>query len=270
VQLKGKANELFSAKDYEGAASLYTKIVREFSQKAEPEFLRAVQCNRAACKIEIGDFQGAIPDLEEVIRTAPKNVSEAGSIALTQKAHYRLARCLFELGKLTDAMKEMDKYRDITGGHQAEAATSLRNKIIQATVARDGKVATELPSATNSRVLRYEVKVTGHPVSIVKNDIVPGSLCSMHPPEMPTKMFLAGLVKKYHDAIMQEKNWTCWNCPRKAVSLVHTPASYLHLAEPMVLDFAQPICVNGGECDKEARKMMDEEMRFAAAMGRRV
>jgi hypothetical protein len=216
---------------------------------------------------ELGDFQGAIPDLEEVIRTARKNVSAVGSIALTQKAHHRLARCLFELGKLTDAMKEMDKYRDITGGRQTEAATNLRNKIVQAIVARDGKVASELPSATDSRALRYEVKVAGHPVSIVKIDTVPGSLCSMYPPEMPTKVFLAELVKKHHDAIMQEKNWTCWNCPRKAVSLVHTPASYLHLAEPMVLDFAQPVCVNGGECDKEARNMMAEEMRFAAAKG---
>ena len=165
-------------------------------------------------------------------------------------------------------MKEMDTYRDITGGRQTEAATSLRNKIIQAIVARDGKVATELPSATNSRILRYEVKVTGHPVSIIKNDTVPSLLCSMHPPEVPTQIFLAELVKKYHDAIMQEKNWTCWNCPRKAVSLVHTPASYLHLEEPMVVDFAQPVCVNRGECDKEARKMMDEEMRSAAATGR--
>ena len=35
----------------------------------------------------------------------------------------------------------------------------------------------------------------------------------------------------------------------------------------MVADLAQPICVNGGEFDKEARKMMDEEMRYAAAKG---
>jgi hypothetical protein len=221
---------------------------------------------------KLGNFQGAIPDLEEVIQRAPQNSNASGSIALTQKAHHRLARCLFELGNLTDAMKEMDTYRDITGGRQTEAATILRNRIIQATVARGGKVATELPSssATNSRILRYEVQVTGHPVSIVKNDSVPILLCSMHPPELPTKIFLAELVKKHHDAIMQEKKWTCWNCPRKAVSLVHTPASYLHLEKPMVLDFSQPVCVNGGECDKEARKMMDEEMRSAAATRGRV
>jgi len=54
VHLKGIANELFSAKDYQGATSLYTKIIREFAQRAEPDFLRAVQCNRAACMIEIG------------------------------------------------------------------------------------------------------------------------------------------------------------------------------------------------------------------------
>ena len=217
---------------------------------------------------KLGDFQGVVPDLEEVIQKAPQNVNASRSIALTQKAHHRLARCLFELGQLTEAMKEMDTYRDITGGRQTEVAMSLRNKITQADAARDGKVATELASATNSRVLRYEVKVIGHPVSIIKNDTVPSSLCSMHPPEMPTKIFLAELVKKHHDAIMQEKRWTCWNCPRKAVSLVHTPASYLHLEEPMVVDLVQPVCVNGGECDKEARKMMDEEMRSTAAMGR--
>ena len=132
---------------------------------------------------------------------------------------------------------------------------------------KDGKVATELPSHTDSKVLRYEVKVVGHPVSIVKTDTVPRSLCSMYPPEMPTKIFLAQLVKRHHDAIMEEKNWTCWNCRKKAVSLVHTPMSYLHLEESMVVDFAQPVCINGGECDKEARKMMEEEMRFAKAGG---
>ena len=216
---------------------------------------------------KLGDFYGAVPDLEEVIQKPPQNVNASGSIALTQKAHHRLARCLFELGKLTEAMKEMDTYRDIIG-RQTEVAMSLRTKITQATAARDGKVATELASATNSRVLRYAVKVIGHPVSIIKNDTVPSSLCSVHPPEMPTKIFLAELVKKHHDAIMQEKRWTCWNCPRKAVSLVHTPVSYLHLEEPMVVDLVQLVCVNGGECDKEARKMMDEEMRSAAAIGR--
>ncbi|KIM47209.1 hypothetical protein M413DRAFT_440707 [Hebeloma cylindrosporum] len=269
VQLKGTANELFSAKNYEGASSLYTKIIRDFAERADPEFIRGVQCNRAACMIEMGDFQGAIPDLEEVIRKAPKEANSLKTIGLTQKAHHRLARCLFELGKLTDALKEMDRYRDIPGGGTTEAATTLRNRIIEAIVLRDeSRASTRVPSSGNSKVLRYEVKVTvpDQPsVSIVNYDTVALSLCTMHPPEMPTKMFLADLVKKYHESIMQERNWTCWNCRRKAVSLVHTPGSYLHLAEPMVVDFAQPVCVNGGECDKAARKMMDEERRFAAA-----
>jgi hypothetical protein len=191
----------------------------------------------------------------------------------------------------------MDRYRDITGGRPAEAESTLRNKIVTAIVARDEKVAADskvpfaptqtqnythprrssnktsprLPSdSTGGRVLRYEVKVStglSLPDTIVKIDTVPSSLCSMNPPGKPTKAFLAQLVNKHHDAILREKNWTCWNCPRRAVGLVHTPASYLHLAEPLVVDLVQPVCVNGGACEREARKLMDEEMRLAARRG---
>jgi len=191
----------------------------------------------------------------------------------------------------------MDIYRDITGGRPTGAESTLRNKIVMAIVARDEKVAAEskvpfaptqtqnyihsrrspnkpsrhVPSdSTGGRVLRYEVKISTGPSrldTIVKMDNVPSSLCSMHPPERSTKAFLAQLVNKHHEAILQQRNWMCWNCPKRAVGLVHTPASYLHLAEPLVVDFVQPVCINGGACDREARRVMDEEMRLAAKRG---
>ncbi|KDR73019.1 hypothetical protein GALMADRAFT_212979 [Galerina marginata CBS 339.88] len=130
---------------------------------------------------------------------------------------------------------------------------------VSSTPAKDSGSNTNRPT----RPLRYEIKVfvNNSLTGLVKYDQVPIALCSMHPPEVPTKMFLVQLVKKYDREIMDHQAWVCWNCSSPAVGMVHTPASYLHLEEPEVIDYAQPVCINGGPCDVEARKVMAEKMK---------
>ncbi|KAF8956239.1 hypothetical protein BDZ97DRAFT_1708414 [Flammula alnicola] len=277
LELKERANRLYSSKEYSAAASIYSMIINQFSKNGSPMFIKVIQCNRAACLIELGRYQDAIQDLQEVIRSN-LNIPEAE--AVIQKAHFRLARCLCELGRYGDAIKEMDKYRELVGGQPKESENGLRMKILLGLTAHDQTIPEQFispprarptpsqPTASgNTRQLRYEVKIFNVNPPIVRYDMVPISLCSPRPPEIPTKVFLAQLVKKYHDEIMSLQTWKCWICNKSAVSLVHTPASYLHQAEPKVVDFAQPVCVNGGQCEKEARQLMEEEMRKVAAGG---
>jgi hypothetical protein len=170
------------------------------------------------------------------------------------KAHFRLARCLCELRKYAEATKEMETYRDLVGGQPTPEETSLHARIL---------------NARNLRQVRYEINVFPEdepPVVIVKLDMAPIKLCAPHPPEVPTRKYVASLVKKYDSGVRKSHKWSCWNCPARAVGLVHTPSSYLHLSDPQVIDFAQPVCVNGGACDKAARAMMDYEMRLATSV----
>ncbi|KAF8234784.1 hypothetical protein L208DRAFT_1078451, partial [Tricholoma matsutake] len=76
-------------------------------------------------------------------------------------------------------------------------------------------------------------------------------------PEIPTKRFLADLVTKHDERLMAEREWTCWTCSKSASCTVHAPCSYLHLPNPMVMDF---VCVPGGACDRQAREFFETNM----------
>ena len=205
---------------------------------------------------------------------------EVGADRIAQKAHYRLARCLYEIGRLADALQALDVYQHIMDKNvPSEAESTLRSKILRAIVGRDENPSNPFPreehtTSTSSlkRAFLYEVKVhdsiaAGYTISYHYD--VPTILCTPNPPEVPTRLFLVQLVKKYHEDVMNRKAWVCWKCSAPAVSLVHTPASYLHMQQPIVVDYAQPVCQNGGICDRAAREMMKNEMRLVAELGKR-
>ncbi len=78
---------------------------------------------RTTPSLSVGRYQDAVPDLQEVIRVHV--VDTCDGLALTQKAHFRLARCYCELGRYGDAMQEMERYRVLIGGQPKLAETSL-------------------------------------------------------------------------------------------------------------------------------------------------
>ncbi|KAH9487439.1 hypothetical protein JR316_0001515 [Psilocybe cubensis] len=120
-------------------------------------------------------------------------------------------------------------------------------------------------ASTPTRPFRYEVRVFNQESPIIKEEVVPVALCVARPPEMETRRFLTSLVSKHDRDILNMQPRTCWNCDKQAIGLTHTPASWLHLSDPLVLDFVQPVCENGGACDQAARQMMYEEMTMATA-----
>lgn len=200
-----------------------------------------------------------------MLHSIPQGSHEAQSV--NQKAHFRFARCLFELKRFGEAIKEIDEYREVIGGRPTVAEKDLRSKILHAIMERDegcGMPPTVHPPTVPGRLLRYEVKVFNSTPTIILFDDIPGTLCSKNPPEIPSRLYAVELVTKYHNSILQQNEWLCWNCPAPAISLIHSPALYFHLPEPKIVDYAQPICEDGGSCDISARKMMAETMRLTA------
>lgn len=165
----------------------------------------------------------------------------------------------------------MDEYRHVMGGQPTDAEKGLRTKILHAIMERDegyrGQAAHVLAIAPG-RPLRYEVNVFNNESIIVLFDEIPDNLCSNYPREIPSRLYAVKLVTKYHNSILHGKEWRCWKCFSPAIGLIHSPALYLHLHEPKIVDYVQPICKDGGECDVAAQKMMAETMRLTADFNR--
>lgn len=189
------------------------------------------------------------------------------SKSITLKAHLRLARSLQGLGKLDKALAELDRFRALNGGVSQAAEVKTRSQILEQQAAQDRATNERIEGGPPMRSIRYDVRAGPFP-PIVINEQAPVVICGPNPPEMPAKMFLAALVKKHDPAIMRSRDWMCWNCEKKAASMVHTPCSYLHLADPFIVDYVQPICENRGQCEKEARDFIAQQMTDIARVGR--
>lgn len=189
------------------------------------------------------------------------------SKSITLKAHLRLARSLQGLGKFDKALAELDKFRALNGGVSQASEVKIRNQILEEQAAQDRATNERIEGGPPMRSVRYEVR-TGLFPPIVFDEQAPVVICGPNPPEIPTSMFLAALAKKHDLQIMRSRDWMCWNCEKKAASMVHTPCSYLHLADPCVVDFVQPVCKNRGQCEKEARDFIAQQMSDISRVGR--
>lgn len=175
-----------------------------------------------------------------------------------QKVYYRLARSYYCLEKYDEALKHLDSFRSANGS--ATTDTTLRVLILQGQV-RQNQVSSP---ANPMQPFEYTVRVLGanglQDSPLVFHGNAFQELCVTQPPQIESRAFLENLVKEHHDEIMGMRHWGCWKCPKQAVSILHNPMSWLHLAEPKVIDFALPICQNRGRCDSEGRKFVQDEM----------
>ncbi|KAJ3508368.1 hypothetical protein NLJ89_g5793 [Agrocybe chaxingu] len=284
--MKEEANDLYKRKSFTAALDLYSKILNNSelpNGDCMMEFLRTVRSNRAASYIALEQYTQAVEDLRHILSSAVHDASskpspDSPTATSTRKAHLRLARCFYELGKYEDAMKHLDAHRAFVGDRNVSEEKALRDKILKAQRNRQSG-----SSSTNEMTvpLKYVVKISQPTptADIELNETVPLSLCNTrNPPEIQAKELLVNLVKKHHAWLLKQGPlsggaWKCWSCGKRANGMVHTPASYLHAYlegnNAMVVDFVQPVCVDRGPCDREARKMMQEEMTMAANIGRR-
>ncbi|PPQ86595.1 hypothetical protein CVT24_007894 [Panaeolus cyanescens] len=131
---------------------------------------------------------------------------------------------------------------------------------------------TTMSSNVTTRPINYIVKVlstdmTGNYVpDITYTEVIPANIICPSPPEYESKVILAALSMKHHDEIMRQKSWRCWNCEKRATSMLHNPMGYLHkVDEPEVLDMVLGIC-SGGRCEAEGRRYFAVQMSMAQQM----
>lgn len=188
-----------------------------------------------------------------------------------RKAHFRQARCLFELGSSVLALAALDTYRDLVKGKVDEMEPVLRAKIMQGIL--EAKQSVE--SDKSLRPLRYEIFVDGQDKPLVKHTTVPSDLCCRIPPRDRGTAFLVRLMDTYEAPILnsfQPGDRKCWNCGKTATALAHTPRLHLHLPSeeggPLVRDYVRPICARHSECDglaKDGTKLVNGSMNGDAA-----
>lgn len=97
----------------------------------------------------------------------------------------------------------------------------------------------------------------------------PASICETHssyedgPDPDATGLFITSLIDRHHAEILNSRVWHCITCGNRATELLHSAVPLLSAGEgaapdfqPTVLDNAVPICRSGGQCDREAEKVV--------------
>ncbi|KAF5339367.1 hypothetical protein D9611_009766 [Ephemerocybe angulata] len=267
--IKAAGNQLFSKKEYAKAAETYTTIVEAFGQlpgTISVELIRTVLANRAACYLELHQYHKAVDDCLEILTKYPPTPTTPQLIM--QKVYFRLARSCYFLGRYDEALLHLDRYRRLNGTPHA-TETELRMHILE----KQANENQNQSPGNDMKPIEYEVLVIKgangmqHPPLVYKEEAYQ-ELCVPSPSAIQSKAFLVYLVQKHHDEIMGMQRWVCWQCPKGAVSISHNPMSYLNVPEPRVVDFALPVCENGGKCDREARAFFQHEMEMAQRVRR--
>ncbi|KII86279.1 hypothetical protein PLICRDRAFT_93739, partial [Plicaturopsis crispa FD-325 SS-3] len=126
--LKKAGNEYFAKQNYKKALESFSAAI-ERSEK-DTEIARVSKCNRAECYLKLSQPQPAQKDCEEVIAAEPSPETPT-SRKITLKAHFRLARCLKELGKQEDALIAVANYEKAGGAaeHIAQFCKDLEASI---------------------------------------------------------------------------------------------------------------------------------------------
>ena len=86
---------------------------------------------------------------------------------------------------------------------------------------------------------------------------IPSSLCrqitqSTAQEKTQVSALMLDLIKTHHNEVFQSRPWSCVECNRPAITLIHNAMSYLHLDKSQIIDFATPCCANK-LCDTQIR-----------------
>ncbi|KAK7019403.1 WD and tetratricopeptide repeat protein [Halocaridina rubra] len=125
--LKARANQAFAAEQYIIALQLYNLAAQLSPNSA------VIYSNRAAALMKRkweGDIYAALKDCFTALDIDPHHV----------KAHFRLARCLHQLGRNIEAQACLDEFKTMHPDHSTSpACTALTNEINNALYHQDGK-----------------------------------------------------------------------------------------------------------------------------------
>ncbi|XP_025190600.1 WD and tetratricopeptide repeats protein 1-like [Melanaphis sacchari] len=144
-QLKLKANYLFEKEDYTAAIILYNEAI-------DIHKCSVLFSNRAAAYIKRkwhGDYYAALKDCITALELEPNHM----------KAHFRLAVCLYELGKLKDSKKYLDQFTVKYPSYKTSAAYKcLQSDLLKVETSNKERIAKQkMHDAAGSAVNYVEV-----------------------------------------------------------------------------------------------------------------
>lgn len=114
---KSHGNDYFKAKRHRDALGFYDQAIAV--EPDDAELLLSLHLNRAACQLALGNYRSALRDTSNALGIDPRS----------QKAFYRAARALFELGRFVEAIDCCDHILEIDASN-AEAV-ALRANIVE-------------------------------------------------------------------------------------------------------------------------------------------
>ncbi|KAL3425173.1 hypothetical protein PVAG01_04454 [Phlyctema vagabunda] len=114
--------------------------------------------------------------------------------------------------------------------------------------------------------------VDGSVLTLEYDERAPASACKAPPKDQPdlnsdaVGMFIRALLDRHHEEVFDTRAWRCVSCDKPAKELHHFAINYLSSTAdrvsprfvPTVIDTPAPICISGGACDRDARRMVHE------------
>ncbi|KAJ7111903.1 hypothetical protein C8R44DRAFT_985351 [Mycena epipterygia] len=257
LKIKETANVHFREKDYQKALDLYSSIINQYDDRVMLDTIRIARCNRAACYLNLGEYQNCIDDCNIAL------LFVSASPTITEKAKFRLA-------KATKALDDIDDQRRATdptylGRPKYDVETRMREQMRESSASSAKFQSTD---AEEHRPFGYVVRMKNHdPEYVHMRDMVPASLMAGPPRggreayDTRRDAFVKRIVTSHEPELMKKHPWTCFSCGNPATTWIHSPVSDLASFYPIIKDYARPICENGGNCAKVTRAAMEKAER---------
>ncbi|KAJ6620047.1 hypothetical protein B0H10DRAFT_2023420 [Mycena sp. CBHHK59/15] len=257
LEIKDVANTHFRAKEYQKALDLYTSIINQYDDRVMIDTINVVRCNRAACYLNLRDYQRCIDDCNIVLLFV-------SSDSVTEKARFRLAKATKALDDIDDQCRAADP--TYPGRPKYDVQERMRAQMRESS-ANSAKFQ-PADGVEEHRPFGYVVRMKDHdPEYVHMRDMVPASLMSgpvrgsQDAYATRRDAFVKKIVATHEPELMKKHAWKCFSCNKAATTWIHSPVADLTSFYPIIKDYGRPICESGGNCAKVTRAAMEKAER---------
>ncbi|KAJ6459465.1 hypothetical protein C8R47DRAFT_1162058 [Mycena vitilis] len=254
LEIKDAANIQFRAGAYQTALDLYSSIITQYDDRVMMETINIARCNRAACYLNLEQYQSCVDDCHIVLLFQSKP-------SIMAKAEHRLAMA-------TKALDDIDAERRTTDPtYPGRPKYDVEERMREQMRASSASSAKFQPEATEEhRPFGYVVRMNGHnPEYVRMRDMVPASMTLAAPrnaEEVKRRdAFVRRVAQSHESELMAQEQWECFACGKAATAWLHSPVADLTSFYPIIKDYARPVCEKGGKCAEATRVAMDKADR---------
>ncbi|KAJ7447088.1 hypothetical protein B0H11DRAFT_2083263 [Mycena galericulata] len=102
LEIKETANVHFRNKEYQKAVDLYSSIINQYDDRVMLATISVVRCNRAACYLNLGEYQRCIDDCYISL------LFQTSTPGLADKARFRLQQATKALDEIDEQKRAVD------------------------------------------------------------------------------------------------------------------------------------------------------------------